>query len=98
MKKLSSQEEFLGTSRLDMKIISYFYRTRVRSLVMLVSNSLTDQLTHWLPFSKLDGYEWYQLLDDVATATKSCENLSKVEKSCVSCSQQLLFIGPESDH
>ena len=26
--------------------MSYFYRTRVRSLVMLVSNSLTDSLTH----------------------------------------------------
>ena len=25
MKKLSSQEEFLGTSRLDKKIISYFF-------------------------------------------------------------------------
>ena len=30
-----------------------FYRTRVRSLVMLVSDSLTDWLTNWLPFSKL---------------------------------------------
>ena len=26
----------------------HFYRTRVRSLVMLVSDSLTDSLTHWL--------------------------------------------------
>ena len=31
-----------------------FYRTRVRSLVMLVTHSLTDSLTHSLPFSKLD--------------------------------------------
>ena len=30
------------------------YRTRVRSLAMLVSNSLTDSLTHSLLFSKLD--------------------------------------------
>ena len=35
-----------------------FYRTRVRSLVMLVSDSLTDWLTNWLPFSKLDACEW----------------------------------------
>ena len=32
----------------------YFYRTRVRSLVMLVTNSLTHSLTDWLLFSKLD--------------------------------------------
>ena len=32
-----------------------FYRTRVRSLAMLVSNSLTNSLTHWLPFSELDS-------------------------------------------
>ena len=35
-----------------------FYRTRVRSLFTLVTNSLThwltDSLTHWLLFSKLD--------------------------------------------
>ena len=36
-------------------IISLFYRTRVRSLVMLVTHSLTNWLTHWLPFSKLDS-------------------------------------------
>ena len=27
-------------------VLLYFYRTRVRSLAMLVSNSLTDSLTH----------------------------------------------------
>ena len=32
----------------------YFYRTRVRSLAMLVTHWLTDSLTNWLPFSKLD--------------------------------------------
>ena len=32
----------------------HFYRTRVRSLAMLVTHSLTDWLTHSLPFSKLD--------------------------------------------
>ena len=31
-----------------------FYRTRVRSLAMLVTHSLTHSLTNWLPFSKLD--------------------------------------------
>ena len=31
--------------------------------------ALTHWPTDWLPFSKLDGLEWYQLLDDVATAT-----------------------------
>ena len=31
-----------------------FYRTWVRSLGMLVTNSLTHSLTHWLLFSKLD--------------------------------------------
>ena len=31
-----------------------FYRTRVRSLAMLVTHSLTDSLTNWLLFSKLD--------------------------------------------
>ena len=31
-----------------------FYRTRVRSLAMLVTHSLTHSLTHWLLFSKLD--------------------------------------------
>ena len=35
-------------------IINNFYRTRVRSLEMLVTNSLTNWLTHWLLFSKLD--------------------------------------------
>ena len=30
-----------------------FYRTRVRSLGMLVTNSLTNWLTHWLLFSKV---------------------------------------------
>ena len=43
-------------------------------------HSLPNSLTHSLLFSKLDGYEWYQLLDDVATATESCEKVSKVEK------------------
>ena len=34
-----------------------FYRTRVRSLAMLVTHSLTDWLTNSLPFSKLDWCE-----------------------------------------
>ena len=34
--------------------LRYFYRTRVRSLGMLVTNSLTDWLTDSLLFSKLD--------------------------------------------
>ena len=42
-----------------------FYRTRVRSLIMLVTNSLTNSLTHWLLPSKLDwcdpGVWRYQL-------------------------------------
>ena len=36
------------------QVIYYFYRTRVRSLGMLVSNWLTHSLTHSLLFSKLD--------------------------------------------
>ena len=36
------------------KGLTDFYRTRVRSLAMLVSNSLTHWLTDWLPFSKFD--------------------------------------------
>ena len=51
--------------------------------------SLTDWLTHWLLFSRLDGYEWYQLLDVFASATESCE---KVETSCVSCPPQLVKV------
>ena len=31
----------------------HFYRTRVRSLGMLVTNWLTDSLTHWLTHSRL---------------------------------------------
>ena len=58
------------------KYVGNFYRTRVRSLAMLVTNSLTDWLTDWLLFSGLDGCKWYQLLDDVAIATESCEKLS----------------------
>ena len=38
-----------------------FYRTRVRSLVMLVTNWLTHSVT----FSRLDGCEWCQLPGDV---------------------------------
>ena len=34
----------------------------------------------------------YQLLHDVATATESCDKLSKVEKSCVSCPPQLVKV------
>ena len=34
------------------KVVLDFYRTRVRSLFTLVTNSLTDSLTHSLPFSK----------------------------------------------
>ena len=40
-------------SRWLSKINMTFYRTRVRSLAMLVSNWLTNSLTHSLPFSKL---------------------------------------------
>ena len=36
-------------------IFGYFYRTRVRSLAMLVSNWLTDSLTDSLPFSQLES-------------------------------------------
>ena len=49
-----------------------YYRTRVRSLVMLVSNWLTESLL----FSGLDCCQWYQVHDDVATASESCEKLS----------------------
>ena len=69
----SCQSNFLRSYH---KSWSHFYRTRVRSLAMLVTNSLTDWLTDWLLFSGLDGCEWYQLLDDVAIATESCEKLS----------------------
>ena len=41
----------------DFKVGNFLYRTRVRSLVMLVTNSLTDSLTDSLPFSGLDGCE-----------------------------------------
>ena len=51
-----------------------FYRTRVRSLVMLVSDSLTHSLTHSLLFSKLDGLVWSQLLDDVANIYAACKD------------------------
>ena len=44
--------------RMAVGIVHYFYRTRVRSLAMLVSDSLANSLTHWLThsllFSKLD--------------------------------------------
>ena len=50
-------------------------------------HSLTDSLTDL--FSRLDGYEWYQLLDVFASATESCE---KVETSCVSCPPQLVKV------
>ena len=36
-----------------------------------------------------NGFEWYQMIDIVATATESCE---KVEKSCVSCPPQLVKV------
>ena len=36
-------------------IFIHFYRTRVRSLAMLVSNWLTD--SHWLPLRRLDWYD-----------------------------------------
>ena len=50
----------------------YFYRTRVRSLGMLVTNSLTNSLTNWLPFSKLDWcdpgmWRWELSLVEVVT-------------------------------
>ena len=41
------------------KLVHNFYRTRVRSLAMLINDSLTHSLTHGLLFSKLDGLEWY---------------------------------------
>ena len=48
-----------------MSLWQIFYRTRVRSLVMLVTNSLTHSLTDSVTFSKLDWCdpgEWrYQL-------------------------------------
>ena len=44
-----------------------FYQTRVRSLVMLVTNWLTNWLTHSVTFSRLDGCEWCQLPGDVVT-------------------------------
>ena len=47
-----------------------FYRTRVQSLVMLFS----DSLTHSLLFSKLDGHVWSQLLDDVANIYAACKD------------------------
>ena len=37
-------------------------------------NSLTDSLTHWLLFSKLDGLVWSQLLDDVANIYAACKD------------------------
>ena len=51
---------------------SYFYRTRVRSLFTLVTNSLTDWLTDWLTHSCL-----VNLID----VTLACEdaNLKLVE-------------------
>ena len=52
--------------------ITYFHRTRVRSLGMLVSDSLTDWLTNWLLFSKLDWcdpgmWRWPLKLVEVVT-------------------------------
>ena len=37
--------------------------------------SVTHSLSHSVAFSRLDGCEWCQLLEDVATATRSCEKL-----------------------
>ena len=37
-----------------------FYRTRVRSLAMLVKNSLTERLTDFVTFSRLHGRKWCQ--------------------------------------
>ena len=45
---------------------NYYYRTRVRSLASLVTHSVTNSLL----FSELDGFEWCQLIDNVATATE----------------------------
>ena len=50
----------------------HFYRTRIRSLAMLVSNWLTHWLTHWLLFSKLDWcdpgmWRWQLKLVEVVT-------------------------------
>ena len=44
-----------------------FYRTRVRSLAMLVTNWLPNWLTHSVTFSRLAGCEWCQLPGDVVT-------------------------------
>ena len=48
-----------------------FYRTRVRSLAMLVTHWLTDWLTHSLPFSKLD---WCDIASCLAWKKGKLEN------------------------
>ena len=77
----------------DLKLcFGFFYRTRVRSLVMLVSNSLTHWLTDWLLFSKLDRCDpevWrYQL--------KTCWGCYCCWCWCWgSCWQQLVDLGAD---
>ena len=48
---------YLDQNITTLKIQMYFYRTRVRSLAMLVTHSLTHWLTHSVTFSRLDGCE-----------------------------------------
>ena len=52
-KNSSTQINLLGKVETSKTSKSCFYRTRVRSLFTLVTNSLTHWLTHWLLFSKL---------------------------------------------
>ena len=52
--------------------VGNFYRTRVRSLAMLVTN----WLTHWLLFSRLDCYEWLMLSQQLLKRLKKLCKLS----------------------
>ena len=52
---------------LFLSCITLFYRTWVRSLAMLVTHWLTNWLTNCCLVNLM--LAWYQLLDDVATAT-----------------------------
>ena len=56
-----------------------FFLSDPSPIIGYACQRLTDWLTDWLTdsllFSGLDGCEWYQLLDDVAIATESCEKL-----------------------
>ena len=59
----------------------HFYRTRVRSLVMLVTNSLTN----WLPFRKID---WFDLSPDI----RICLEVFETQKNCVSRTQSDTYL------